>query len=271
MSRLIKFFSIQIQPPMIIESNNTPLSDDEGMADWYPGATDTAEKPDSMGETEQIRDQASEILQETEQMVRELIQTGRQEAEKIIKNAKEEASRIVAEGQENLRQIEEEAYRHGWQEGYKEGKRIAEDEYDAKLREAASLVEKAHEARQRIVAGSEDEIVQLAVAVARKIIGRELATDPDIIVDIVKRAIQKTTDREELTVRVNPENLDSTINAHDEIARSAKGVRKLKVLADPTVTPGGCVVETSNGTVDARIERQLSEIEQALTEVSPNA
>ncbi len=270
MSKLIKSSSIKIHSPMIIHNDRVIPPANTEQPPGYPDETDMS-PGHSAHDLGQVRDQASEILRETEQMVKELIQTARQEAEKIIKNARDEAHRIVTEGRESLKQIEEEAFRQGWQDGYEEGKREAEDEYDAKLKEAAGLVEKAHEERRRIVAGSEDEVVQLAVAVARKIIGREMAANPDIIVDIVKRAIQKTTDREELTVRVNPDNLESALNAQDEITRSVKGIRKMKFLADPTVAPGGCVVETSNGTVDARVERQLSEIEQALTEVSPNA
>lgn len=278
MSKVIKSFAVKLESPMMIE--NEELLDAAGKTS---GVNDTGnsysrsldgeqgEECDSVPDITYVRQQAGDILRETEEMVKELIETARQEAEKIIRHANEEAARIIAEGQVKAKSIEEDAQNHGWQDGYQRGIRIAGEEYNSKLEEAKSLVEKAYQDRQEIIAGSEDEIVQLAMAVARKVVGHELAATPDIIVGIVKRAIQKATDREELTVRVNPENLDSAFSAQEEISHSIKGVRKLKFLADPAVAPGGCVVESPNGTVDARIERQLSELEQALMEVGPNA
>lgn len=284
MSKVIKSSSVKINPPKVVGREDLLTGNGGGFSGYDRSPENsTAGVPNNAqievggtghempGEVENVKAQASDILRETEQMVKELIETARREAEKIIKNANDEAENIISGGRARLKEIEEEAYQRGWQVGSEEGRQNAENEYRTKLHEASELLEKANEERQAIIAGSEDEIVQLALAVARKIISHELVVNPDIIVDIVKRAINKTSDREELTVRVNPDNLESTINAQDDIIRSTKGIRRLKILADPTVAPGGCVVETQNGTVDARVERQLSEIEQSLMEVGPNA
>ncbi|MHB9093033.1 MAG: FliH/SctL family protein [Eubacteriales bacterium] len=292
MSKVIKSLSVKMESPVIIEHEDITVSvgtetvydnqDEEGdesnnseqktgTGHNFEHDTGQIDEQDLVPNIEKIKEQAGEILRETEQMVKELIETARLESEKIIKSANEEATRTVSEGREKIKKIEDEAQQQGWQDGYEHGLRSAEQEYFNKIEEAQNLVEKAHKERQEVIVGSEDEIVQLAIAVARKVIGHELAANPDTIVDIVKRAIQKVTDREELTIRVNPDNLDCAINSQDEITQSVKGVRKLKILSDPTVSLGGCVVESPNGTVDARMERQLSEIEQALMEVGPNA
>ncbi len=272
MSRLIKFFSVIIQSPRVIEHSSPHPDSPTGASAGQDGPAPAGPAgPDFPPGNWLTVDQTGDIGQETEEMVKDLFQTARQEAGKLITKAHEEAGQIVSAGREKLKRVEEEAFRQGWQSGYEEGRKTAEDEYRSKLQEAEDLVARAHREQQRIIAATEDEVVKLAVAVSRKIIDRELATSPEIIVEMVKRAIQKVTDREEITVRVNPENLDSTINAQEEIAQSAKGVRKLRVLSDPAIAPGGCVVESSNGTVDARVERQLEEIEQALRDVSPNA
>lgn len=273
MSKVFKAFSVKIESPVVIEHGLEPEVNSEiaiagaGMEEPENDKIDGIEPEAYMA---QVRAQADEILRETEEMVKDLLQTARQEAEKIIRNANEEAARVVAGGREQAKQIEQEAQQQGWQDGYDRGSQKAEEEYTGRLEEAKNIVQKAHLERQEIIAGSEDEIIQLALAVARKIISNELVVNPDSIVEIVKRAVLKVTDREEVTVRVNPENLDTTISAQDEISQSVKGIRKFKVLADTGVAPGGCVVETPNGNVDARIERQLDEIEQALMEVGPN-
>jgi len=263
-SRVIKSLSVNLQPPRIVEHTGIVELLQHKAALDLPLQVSEQEVAD-------LKEQAGQILAETEEMVKDLLETARVEAEKIIRSANEEARRIVEEGRERLKQEEEEAFNKGWKTGYAEGAGKAEEEFSRKIRDAEELVNTAVEERERIVAGSEQEIIKLAIAVAEKIIGRELETGRETIADMVKRAVAKAADREELTVRVNPDNMDSVINAKEDIVRSIKGVGKIKVLADPAVSPGGCVVEGSSGMVDARIESQVAEIEQALAEVNPNA
>lgn len=273
MSKVFKAFSVKIESPVVVEHGIKPNVEDEiaaanaRMAEPENDEMDGVEPEAYMA---QVRAQADEILRETEEMVKDLLETARQQAEKVIRTAQEEAALAVTEGREQAKQIHQKAQQQGWQDGYDQGVRQAEEEYTGRLEEANSIVQKAFRERQEIISGSEDEIVQLAMAVARKVISNELVVNPDSILEIVKKAILKVTDREEVTVRVNPENLDTTINSQDEISQSVKGIRKFKVLSDISVAPGGCVVETPNGNVDARIERQLDEIEQALLEVGSN-
>lgn len=289
MSKVIKSSSVNIKSPKVIAHEDAelgapiPIHQADGQTfDSYEGPntgqTTEWEKPSKNKEdfeTEQInlenvREQTAEILQETEQMVRELLETARQEAQKILKKANEDFEAMINSGHEQVRQIHEEAYSKGREEGYQEGLQIAEEDSRTKLLEAEKLVEKAWQERREIVDGSENEILQLAMAVARKVVSEEITLNSECVVGIVKKAVQKATDRQELTIRVNPDNLDLTLNAEEKILKFAPGIRKLRVTADPAVSTGGCVVETPNETVDARIERQLDEIEQALVEVSSN-
>ncbi|HWI54061.1 MAG TPA: FliH/SctL family protein [Desulfobacteria bacterium] len=286
MSKVIKSSSVYIESLKII-THDEPEIQTEGPLDYDScetiGSGEVQFNEELSDETEgsvggsaedavdlnSVREQAAEILQETEQMVRELLETARQEAQKIIQKANEEADAIISSGNEQVREVHEAAFTKGREEGYQYGLKIAEDESVARIMEAEKLVEQARQERVEIIEGSENEILQLAMAVARKVVGEEIVLNSECVVDIVKKAIQKATDRQELTVRVNPENLDVTLNAEEEINKSAAGIRKMRVTADPAVSIGGCVVETPNETVDARVERQLDEIEQALLEVGP--
>lgn len=273
MSRVIKSSSVNIRSPKIISHQETePCSEaivEETLQQPEPGAS---EEEAGKEETtlEQAREEAAEVFRETEQMVRELLETAREEAQKIIQKATEEAEQVIASGHEQAVVIKAEAFENGRQQGYQDGIEAAEEKYRAKLQEADDLINMAHLQREEIIKNSEIDIIQLAMAVAKKVVGEELMINPECITNIVKKAVHKATDREELTVRVNPENLDIALNAQDEIKLSAAGIRKLKITADSAVSVGGCVVESSNETVDARIERQLDEIEQALMEVGPN-
>lgn len=274
MSRVIKSASVNIRSPKIINhqepESGSQMIDDEPLQQQEIANEEAYEEAhEEETSLEQAREQAAEVFRETEQMVRELLETAREEAQKIIKKANEEAEQVIAEGHGLVVQIKAEAFEDARQRGYQDGLSAAEAECRAKIQEADALIDSAHVERQEIIKSSEADILRLALAVAQKVVGEELKINSECVIEIVKKAVHKATDREELTVRVNPENLDTAIIAQDEIKLSAAGIRKLKITADTAVSSGGCVVESPNETVDARIERQFEEIEKALMEVGP--
>lgn len=275
MSRVLKAGQFELQPPVVISPAQIKVPDEAVPVDTAASGEETGEESPtedvvSQAELLKIRNEADAILRETELMVKELLETARQEAEKIISSANEKADNLVTESKTRLQQIEDDAYQAGWQQGFTEGGEQARQEHTGLLTEARKTLEDAADERDKIIRGAEDEIAQLAVAVARKIIFREMSSDQSIIGDIVTEAIKKVTDREEITVKVNPADLDQVLGRQDELTGTVKGIRKLKIMADNAVSQGGCFIETSNGTVDARLESQLAEIQQSLLEVSGN-
>lgn len=275
MSRVLKAGQFQLQEPVVISSAQTmtPQETVQGKAPFPPVEGGQQPETADINSTEdlaKIKTEADAVLRETEQMVKELMETARQEAEKIINNANEKADNIIKEGKARLQQIEDDAFQKGWQKGYEEGNEEAQQNHAGLLAEAREKLADAVMEREKILRKAEDEIAQLAVAVARKIIFREMFADPSIVGEIVEEAIRKVSDREEITVKVHPADLDFVLSRQDDLSRNIKGIRKLKILADNSISPGGCVIETPGGTVDARIESQLAEIEQSLMDVSGN-
>lgn len=271
LSKILKSSSVNLKSPVVVahQKGDEILSRTGDSILGADGAVNIGAHREE--ELAAVREQTNEILRETEQMVKDLIETARIEAEKIVWEARKEADEILTEGKENLKQIQEEGFNNGFSSGYEEGIKKAEEDCQGKLEEARNIVDLAHEERNLIITNSERDIIELAMAVCRKIIGQEIHTNSDFIVEIAKRAILKATDRDDLTLRLNPGDLDTALNARDELTQSAKGIKQLKIVSDPAIEPGGCVVDTPNGTVDARLERQLNEMEQSLMEVSPDA
>lgn len=218
--------------------------------------------------TDDIAKQADEIIKETEEMVKDLMTTAKREAEKIIDEARDEAENTLGETMAKVEKIEKDAFALGYQEGYTEAKTVADDEIMALKEEAKNNLMAAYQEKDIIIKSSESEIVKLATAIAKKIIHQEIKTDPDIIINIVRAAMQKVGNNAEINLLVNPENLDTIINAKDELMSLAKGVREMQIVADKSIPPTGCVIETENETLDARVEKQLAEIEQSMMDVN---
>jgi flagellar assembly protein FliH len=102
-------------------------------------------------------------------------------------------------------------------------------------------------------------VVDLALAVAGSILDREVATASDPGRDALVRALALAPDHETYLARVHPADLE----AITAVAELAPG-RTLELVADPTVGPGGCVVEAGSARIDARIDTALARVREVL-------
>jgi type III secretion protein L len=137
--------------------------------------------------------------------------------------------------------------------------RDAESHADAIREEARSRGEEEGLARyivaiERFYANAEPEMIRLATAIARKIIGEELRTSPETIVAIVREALAAGRGQR-IVIRVHP--------SAAALVRKSVGA-EIQVAASESVAPGGCVIESEFGIVDAQLETQLRVIERAL-------
>lgn len=171
----------------------------------------------------------------------------------MVAAAEDEARRTVAEAEEARARIHAEAIEAGRWEGQAR---------------AAAVLAQAALARDRILREAEREVVTLALAVARKVLGRELAGGRDAVVDLAAAAIAEARARREVLLRVSPAD-GAAIRAAGGRLGAALSLAPLEVREDPSIEPGGAVVDTEAGRIDARVETQLEVIRRAVAEELP--
>jgi flagellar assembly protein FliH len=154
------------------------------------------------------------------------------------------------------------------EQGLAHGIRVAEESYHTKLARLDSLVSSLQAERTEFFDRIEPEIVRLAIAIAEKIIGAELELNPDRVLEMVRSAMKRLRDRESLRISVNPADFARVKEARDDLIGAVDGVRKLEIVEDRRTDPGGCVIESPNGTLDARVKTQIDQIATALTDAS---
>jgi type III secretion protein L len=190
-------------------------------------------------------------------------------APKVVKReiyaATEEAARIVHEAHTQARKIlddAEQARQTALETSFKEG-------YEQGLREWNVAVAEVNAARDKYLTGSEPELIRLAVRIAQKIIGEELRTNPETIVSVARACLEGAGRERSLTVRVPAADLD-LVRRRIVLLREAAGPnRSIEVVADAAIGPGGCVVESEYGVIDARLETQLRCMESILLRAAP--
>lgn len=171
------------------------------------------------------------------------------EAKDILAKAQQEAAQLL----ENARQEKDTVLAESTKRGYAAG-----------LDQWTDTLVDAWKQRENYLAGHEAELVKLAVAVARKIIGRSVEVNPNTVLHTAKEVLQSVRNGRIVTIKVNP--LDEA--ALHEQAGSLKmlgtQVGELLVVGSSSIEPGGCIVESELGIIDAQIGTQLASIEKAL-------
>ncbi len=117
-----------------------------------------------------------------------------------------------------------------------------------------------------LVRSSEETVVRLAVAVARRILGDVVAADEEAVLETVRRALKQVVEKENVIIHVNPEDLRIVREHGSEWLGRLEGTRSLEIQEDERIGRGGCLVETESGNVEAQIEKQLKTLERALIE-----
>jgi len=100
--------------------------------------------------------------------------------------------------------LEREAFAQGFAQGERAGAEASAVQAEAMLRRMAQAIEEIAGLRHRIARDTEQQMVQLALTVARRIIQREVAVDRELVMAIARVAIDRVGDAAHVTVRLNP-------------------------------------------------------------------
>ncbi len=163
----------------------------------------------------------------------------------------------VGTTERSLEQIIDEARDRGHAEGFAAGRADAL----AQLAPAADAMAEALVEAQRqtdvFVEDAERAAVELALALAGKIVGAAVEVQPELVLEVVAGALRRTTVRDQLVLELNPEDFDLVRDAAEAVAGRIGGVRRMDIVAERRVGRGGCVIRTGEGEIDARVDQQL--------------
>ncbi len=169
---------------------------------------------------------------------------------------------VRAAHQAQLAALEREAFANGYAAGERAGVEAGNKRAEAMLRRLAQTLDELRALRETMIRQTEQQLVSLSLAIARRILRREVAVDHDLLVAMARVALERVGESGTATIRLNPEDYGATVQRHgDHWAGS-----RVKVVADPSVNRGGCLVESEFGFVDASVEAQFDQVASALTE-----
>jgi flagellar assembly protein FliH len=167
-----------------------------------------------------------------------------------------------AQLQQQYEQRAREAHAAGLREGEAVGRQRADAELQPVIDRLSRSIEEIGGLRARLRAEAEADLIQLSLAIARRVIRRELAIDPEALHGLVLGALEKLQGQEISRVRVHPAHV-ALVTAS---LRLNSASAKVEVIADPSRAVGTVIFETQHGNLDASVESQLQEIERGLAD-----
>ncbi len=171
--------------------------------------------------------------------------------------------------QERIKNLEDNARKRGYSEGHTQGlaKGLAEgkDEVNASLKRLGEIVVSLDKFKENKLTELFPDIIGLSLEIARKIVHKEIDLDRNLIVSVARDAIQKVGEKEEnVVIKVNQLDYEVMISYVD-LLKEQSGLKNISVEPSSAISPGGCYIETPTGEVDARLEEQIKEVDDAIS------
>lgn len=173
---------------------------------------------------------------------------------------------LKKEYDERLRKAEKDAYAKGRAEGLQEGKTQSEKKFRHILDTMKNLIEELKKKREAFLKDGEKDMVKLSLALAAKIVRREVQADPAVVAGILRDLLKDVAVQDGVKVTLNP--VDYLFLRENEgiLPKEIKVIKNLRFEADPKMERGDVVVDTGFSLTDARVGEQISAIGEAFLE-----
>jgi len=189
--------------------------------------------------------------------------------ESYLDQARAEAAGLITAAQVQADQIRADAQHIGHAAGLASAQRIIDAQAAALVASVEPLLRQITaeltQARQSWLAQWELQAVQLATSIAGRVIRRELERQPDIPLRLVTEALNLVAGKPDIRILLSPGDHRQWGEQVSRLAATMAGVAHAAVVADPSISCGGCRIETRHGTIDQTIEAQLERIQHELT------
>ncbi|MCJ7839639.1 flagellar assembly protein FliH [Lederbergia sp. NSJ-179] len=192
-----------------------------------------------------------------------LLNEAKQQAEGLIADIKKQQN----QWEQEKKALTQEAYEEGLQIGLNEGRQQGYNEYKRELEQAKQIVDQSKIAYEEYIHRSEQDILELAIASAERIIRYSLEEDHDKFIPLVKAALKEVRNCKEIQIYVHPSQYELLLSEKQEIEAVFPKNVECFIYPDTDLEEFACQIESETGRVDANITSQLHELKEKLLEI----
>lgn len=161
---------------------------------------------------------------------------------------KEDAEKYRLQVAKESEGLKENGFKEGYEEGYKQWAEF--------LANFEKQLESLHNEMQQA-------IIPVALKAAKKIVGKEIELSENVIVDIVASNLKAVTQHKKITIYVNKKELETLEKNKQQLRDLFEHLESLSIRARDDIAPGGCMIETEIGIINAQMEHRWKVLEKA--------
>ena len=166
----------------------------------------------------------------------------------VLEHIKEDAEKYRQQVAKECEELKENAFKEGYEEGYKQWAEL--------LAKFEKQLEALHKEMQQV-------IIPVALKAAKKIVGKEIELSEDVIVDIVASNLKAVAQHKKITIYVNKKDLDAMEKNKQSLRDLFEHLESLSIRARDDIEPGGCIIETEIGIINAQMDHRWKVLEKA--------
>ncbi len=211
--------------------------------------------------------------EETKKSPPDPVELARKEAEAILKKAREEADVLVKRAKEMVEHsrqeaelLESKAYEQGFEQGKKDGEELGRKQLEVAAQRLNSVIEAIRSQGVSFLNKYEGQLIKLTMEAVHRIVLRQIELDPSLVIDALKGAFEKVIEGSKINIHLNPKDVELVtefLTRDQELAAS----HPVDVIPDPSISQGGCLVETEFGLVDATVETRIEAVRQEISKI----
>jgi flagellar assembly protein FliH len=186
------------------------------------------------------------------------------QAKQYLTQIRGEAVKIVAQAQQEAEAIRRQAEQDGRRAALQASEEIIRRQLASVLSALQQAVEEIHHSRQAWLTQWEASGIHVAAAIAQRVVRRELHAQPEISVALLREALELAAGSSTVRVHLNPADRQAMGGQIDAVLGALTGLGTPELIDDPTISRGGCRVDTQFGSIDQQFEAQIARIEEEL-------
>jgi flagellar assembly protein FliH len=166
-------------------------------------------------------------------------------------------ARLLAQAREEAEQVRDQARSEGHDQGHAAGLEEGRAEVAACAAALGEALAGVAALRDEVAEAVERDAIELAITLAGKILAGALQARPELVVEVVQGALRRVVGQRSIAILLNPADVELVREALGELQRQLGSVEACDLQGDQRVQPGGAIVRTAEGEVDARVQTQL--------------
>lgn len=183
-------------------------------------------------------------------------------SEKIVGNALAEKERIIAQAHEEAKEVKQTGFREGYAEGAAEKQALIE----SGLEKAENSLQELRAEHQRYMREYEEELKNFALEIASEIMCKHITEYGVGMLELVTRAISSVKDADWISVEVS-NSMPELISMLEQELETAKNIKSNIEVVPKDLPPDACILQTSDGMIDASISTQVENLKAFLNQV----